>query len=107
MKLIIAIVSNDDAHDVQKSLIKANLFATRLSTTGSFLRANNSTFLIGVNNEKVPEVLDLIEKNSKRRTTIVPNTVINEFGALKKTPVEVEVGGATVFVVNVDQFIKI
>lgn len=66
MKMIIAIVSNDDANRVQKALVEEKLFATRLATTGGFLRARNSTFLIGVNDEKVPQVLEIIEAHSKR-----------------------------------------
>lgn len=107
MKMIIAIVSNDDANKVQKALVEHKFFATRLATTGGFLRARNSTFLIGVNDEKVPEVLEIIESHSKKRTKMVPNTIINEFGTYSALPIEVEIGGATVFVLNVDQFIKI
>ena len=66
MKMIIAIVSNDDANRVQKALVEEKLFATRLATTGGFLRARNSTFLIGVNDERVPEVLEIIEAHSKK-----------------------------------------
>lgn len=107
MKMIIAIVSNDDANKVQKGLVKEKFFATRLATKGNFLREGNQTFLIGVNDEKVPEVLDIIEKYSKTRNKIVPNTIVNEFGAFSALPMEVSVGGATVFILNVDQFIKL
>lgn len=107
MKLILAIVSNDDASKVQKGLVKEKFFATRLATKGNFLREGNATFIIGVNDEKVPEVLDIIEKFSKRRSKIVPNTIVNEFGAFSSLPIEVSVGGATVFILNVDQFIKL
>lgn len=108
MKLIVAIVSNDDANKVQKGLVNENFFATRLSTKGGFLREGNATFLIGVNDEKVPEALDIIEKYSKTRNKIVPNAIVNEFSAFSAhLPIEVSVGGATVFILNVDQFIKI
>ncbi|MCF7932161.1 MAG: cyclic-di-AMP receptor [Acholeplasmataceae bacterium] len=107
MKLIIAIVSNDDANKVQKALVKDKFFSTRLSTTGGFLRAGNVTFLIGVNDEKVAQALEVIEAHSKKRTKLVPNTIVNEFGAFSALPIEVEVGGATVFIITVDQFVKI
>lgn len=107
MKLIIAIVSNDDAGKVQKALVEEKLFTTRLATTGGFLRAKNVTFLIGVNDEKVPIVMDIIETNSKKRKKMVPNTIINEFGSFTAMPVEVEIGGATVFVCPIEQFTKI
>lgn len=107
MKLIIAIVNKDDANKVQKGLVENRFFATKLTTAGTFLRSGNATFLIGVNDEKVQEALEVIEKFSKKRTKLVPNTIVNEFGSFSSLPLEVEVGGATVFVVNVDQFLKI
>jgi len=108
MKLVIAIVtSEDDASKVQKALVKDRFFATRLKAKGNFLREGSATFLIGVNDEKVPEVLDIIEQNSRRRTKIVPNTIVNEFGAFSSLPIEVSVGGATVFILNVEQFAKL
>lgn len=107
MKLVIAIVNKDDEKKVQKALVENRFFATKLSTAGTFLRAGNATFLIGVNDEKVQDIIDIIEKHSKKRTKLVPNTIVNEFGSFSSLPLEVEVGGATVFIVNVDQFIKI
>ena len=107
MKLVIAIVTSEDASKVQKALVKERFFATRLTTKGNFLREGNATFLIGVNDEKVPEVLDIIEQNSRRRTKIVPNTIVNEFGAFSSLPIEVSVGGATVFILSVEQFAKL
>lgn len=107
MKLVVAVVSNDDANKVQKALVEEKFFTTKLATTGGFLRSKNVTFLIGVNDEKVSRVMDIIEFNSKKRTKMVPNTIINEFGSFTALPVEVEIGGATVFVVPIEQFLKI
>lgn len=107
MKLIIAIVSNDDANKVQKALVNERFFITKLATQGGFLKAKNVTFMIGVNDEKVVNVLDIIEANSKKRQKLVPNTIVNEFGSFSAMPIEVEVGGATVFVLPTDQFVKI
>jgi len=107
MKLIVAIISSDDANKVQKALVKEKFFSTRLTTTGGFLRTGNVTFMIGTNDEKIPRVLEIIEKHSKKRSKLVPNTIVNEFGSFTALPIEVEIGGATVFVLNVDQFIKI
>ncbi len=107
MKLVIAIVSKEDEAKVQKALVKNRFFATRLATKGGFLKEGNVTFLIGINDERVPEVLDIIEQYSKRRSKIVPNTIVNEFGSFSSLPIEVSVGGATVFIVNVEQFVKL
>lgn len=107
MKLIVAIVNKDDEKKVQKALVENRFFATKLTTAGTFLRSGNATFLIGVNDEKVQDLLDVIEKHSKKRSKLVPNTIVNEFGSFSSLPLEVEVGGATIFVLNVDQFLKI
>ena len=107
MKMIVAIVSSDDANNVQKALIQAHYQATKLATTGGFLMKGNTTFLIGAEDENVKPIIDVIGNHSKKRKKIIPNSVINEFGMLATSPVEVTVGGATVFVVNVEQFHKL
>ncbi|MDL2292113.1 cyclic-di-AMP receptor [Acholeplasma sp. OttesenSCG-928-E16] len=107
MKLIVAIISYQDANRVQKELIKEKFTATRLATTGGFLRARNATFLLGVNDDKVPDVLDIIERGSKTRVKVVPNTIISEYGSVSTLPTQVQVGGATIFVITVDQFLKV
>ena len=107
MKMIIAVVSSDDAGTVQKALIKEHFQATKLSTTGGFLMKGNTTFLIGAQDEKVDEIIKIIGAHSKQRKKVIPNSVINEFGMLATSPIEVTVGGATVFVLNVEQFVKL
>lgn len=107
MKMIIAVVSSDDASSVQKGLIKEHYQATKLSTTGGFLMKGNTTFLIGAQDDKVEDIIKIIGAHSKQRKKIIPNSVINEFGMLATSPVEITVGGATVFVLNVEQFAKL
>ncbi len=106
MKLVIAIVSNDDTSAVTSTLTEHGYFITRLSTTGGFLRAGNTTLLIGTDEEKVPEVIELIKSESSRRTEIVPATATFDINHYSAYPVEVQVGGATIFVVDVEQFVK-
>lgn len=107
MKLVLAIVSNDDSSKVLKGLVKENFFVTKLATTGGFLMTGNTTFLIGTNDEKVPRIIEIIEEHSKTRTKLVPNSIVSEFGMFTSLPVEVQVGGATIFVINVEQFLKL
>lgn len=107
MKLILAIVSNEDANKVSKALIKQNFFTTKLATQGGFLSRKNTTFLIGTNDEKVIDVIEIIEAHSKTRSSTVPSTIANEFGMFSTMPVEVKIGGATIFILNVDQFVKV
>ena len=68
MKLIIAIISNDDSYDVLSELTKAGFDATKLSTTGGFLSAGNVTLLIGVEDSRVDDVMEILRENCSRRT---------------------------------------
>jgi uncharacterized protein YaaQ len=79
---------------------------TKLATTGGFLQTGNTTFLVGTEEERVDEVIGIVERYSKRRTQIVPGTAFG-LGAPTAQPVEVTVGGATVFVVDVERFEKV
>ena len=106
MKLILAIVSNDDASDVSSALTKENFYVTRLATTGGFLRAGNTTIIVGTEDERVQQCIDIIGEQSKRRTEIVPSTASYDVGRYSSFPVEVEIGGATIFGLAVEKFIK-
>ncbi|HCC02588.1 MAG TPA: transcriptional regulator [Ruminococcaceae bacterium] len=107
MKLVFAIVGNDDAPLVNSSLTKAGFQVTKLATTGGFLRAGNTTFIIGTDDEKVDQVLNLLRKQCSRRTQMIPNTATMDGAMYSSYPIEVTVGGATVFVLNVDRFEKL
>ena len=107
MKLILAIVSNDDSSAVSAALTKGGFSVTRLATTGGFLRAGNTTIIGGCEDEKVDKAIELIGSESKRRTEIVPSTASYDIGRYASFPVEVQVGGATIFVMDVEQFIKL
>ena len=107
MKLIFAIVSNDDSSRVSKELTKNRFSVTRLATTGGFLMAGNTTFLIGTDDDKVDEVISIIGKHSKIRTQMVPSYASYGVGMYTSFPVEVQVGGATIFVTNIERFEKL
>ena len=107
MKLILAIVSNDDSSSVSSALTKNNFSVTRLATTGGFLRAGNTTIIVGTEDDKVEKAIEVIGNESKRRTEIVPSTASYDIGRYASFPVEVQVGGATIFVSDVEQFYKL
>lgn|SRR5690554_2687307 len=107
MKLVMAIVSNDDSTSVSASLTKENYSVTRLATTGGFLRSGNTTIIVGTEDDNVEKVIEIIGSESKRRTEIVPSTASYDIGRYAAFPVEVQVGGATIFVIDVEQFIKV
>ena len=104
MKLIVAIINNDDANAVTSNLTKAGYSATKLNTSGGFLRAGNITLLIGVEKSKVDDVINIIGEYSSQRKKITPvNTTYIGESMLSSMPVEVTVGGATIFVLDVEQ----
>ena len=107
MKLIIAIVQDEDSSRLVGQLMNDGFGVTKLATTGGFLRAGNTTILTGVEKEKLDEALKIIEDNSKARTqyATLPSSVGAMHGFIL-APIEVKVGGATVFVLDVEQFYK-
>ena len=107
MKLILAIVSNDDSGAVSSALTREGFSVTKLATTGGFLMAGNTTFISGVEDEKVDAVIGIIAKYSSRRTQIVPSASTMDGGMYTSVPIEVTVGGATIFVLDVDRFEKV
>ena len=106
MKLILAIVSNEDSPTLSSELNKAKFSVTRLATTGGFLKAGNTTLIIGTEDDKVNDVLKIIKEESRQRTENIPSTASYDIGRYAAFPVEVQVGGATVFVIDVEQFVK-
>jgi len=106
MKMILAVIDKDDTHGVMQHLVKSGYSITTLSTSGGFLRSGNSTILVGVDDEKTQDVISIIKEHSKSRKRQIPLMPSSEMGSLSSMPVEVLVGGATVFVLNVEHFEK-
>lgn len=104
MKLILAIVNNDDAYSVSSGLSNEGFVVTKISSTGGFLMSGNSTFLIGVDDDRVGRATEIISEHCEKREQVVPSGVAKGVGA-SGAPVrntKVLVGGATVFVLNVE-----
>lgn len=110
MKLIIAIVQDEDSSKLLSRLMQGGYGVTKLATTGGFLKAGNTTLLLGVEEDRVDGAIHIIESVCKSRKQITPATTAvtglthGEFAAY---PVEVTIGGATLFVLTVDQFLKV
>ena len=109
MKLVLAIVQDDDALDLIEELNDKGFRVTKLATTGGFLKSGNTTLMIGVEIDKVDIVINIIEEVCKRRKQVVSTQpgLSGESVMYMPFPLEVEVGGATVFVIDVDKFVKI
>ncbi len=109
MKLIFAIVNNDDAHYVSSALTQNGFQTTKLASTGGFLMSGNTTFLVCAEEDRVDEIIKIITEHSKRRKQYVPSaqsyeTNTNSYASF---PVEVSIGGATIFVTDIERFEKV
>ena len=107
MKLIFSIVNNDDSHAVSSALTQNGFQATKLASTGGFLMAGNTTFMICSEDDMVDKVIEIISKHSHRRQQFVPSSASYGQSNYTSFPVEVSVGGATIFVTNVERFEKV
>lgn len=109
MKLILAIVHDEDGNKVMSELNEQGFSVTKLATTGGFLKAGNMTLLVGTSEQNVPTVIDIIKRKSQTRKQVVSTPVLMSGLGSSCTPypVEVEVGGATIFVVDVERFEKV
>jgi len=105
VKLVVAVVHNEDAGALVDSLLEREHRATRLHSSGGFLKQSNATILVGIDDDRVEEVLDIIRANCTSRTQVVnPMPPIMEPGEFfMPYPLEVEVGGATVFVLPIER----
>lgn len=107
MKLVLAVINHDDANAVTRSLARSGFSSTKLATTGGFLMSGNMTILVGVEEEHVQAVIDIIREHSHSRKQMIPATTEMGYGNYPSMPVEVAVGGATIFVVDVERFERV
>ncbi len=108
MKLIVCIVQDQDTHPLIEDLTESNFRVTKLASTGGFLKSGNTTLLIGIKAEEKERVFEIIEKNCKTRkvtTPLIPVSIPGE--TYIPQPIDVKVGGATIFMLDVERHIKI
>ncbi len=109
MKLVVAIIQSEDASGLLTQLSSRGYRATRIKTAGGFLREANATILIGVEASEVETVVHTIRENcTTRQQQITAIPAVMEPGEFfLPYPVEVEVGGATIFVIDVERFERV
>lgn len=110
MKMIVTVVQGKDAGTLTDKLVAKRYGVTRINTSGGFLRESNATFLIGVDDDKVDDVINIIRATCKTRTRYLnPLPPMSEPGGeiYMPNPVEVQVGGATIFVLTVDKYLRL
>jgi uncharacterized protein YaaQ len=106
MKLVITVIHDRDKQKISESLLRSNFKFTKLASTGGFLREGNVTFLIGVEEKRVDELMNVIKDSCKAReqyANFIPPDA-GPIGVFMPSPVKVLVGGAVSFVVDVDRF---
>ena len=99
--MITAIVNRKDSDSVCDALTKGGFLFTKIATSGGFLKKGNVTLLIGTDIDRVNDAVDIIRDNSARRTE-APS-----FLRMNAEQNKVLVGGATIFVTDVEYFEKI
>jgi len=109
MRLVIAMVQDQDVNRLLGVLTEHSYYATKLASTGGFLRLGNTTLLIGIEDDQVREVVDLIKETCHSRKQLMTPlaSVGRSMNNYIPEPVEISVGGATVFVVDVLEFSKV
>jgi uncharacterized protein YaaQ len=108
MKMIIAVIQDKDSQRLLNKLVENNFRATKLATTGGFLKSGNTTFMIGTEDIRVDKCLQIIKESCQSRQQLV--APVSPMGGNADSyvpyPVEIEVGGATVFVLPIENFLQ-
>ena len=111
MKLVYAIVHDEDSERATRKLNEKKFSVTKLSSTGGFLKRGNTTLMIGTEDETVPEVIEIVKEECAKRQQIEVQAPYMGSGApvsnYSFVPITVEAGGATIFVINVEEFHKV
>lgn len=111
MKLMITIVNDHDANQLEKAFVENDIGVTKLASSGGFLRKGNVTFISGVDDKHVEGAIEVIKKNCSTREELMisPSTSSLDYSVELgfNEPRKIIVGGGIVFVIDVDQFIKV
>lgn len=109
MKLVLAVVQDDDSGELVERLVKNKFSATKLASTGGFLKEGNTTLMVGVPVEQVEEVIGIIKEvcRSRKQTFTTPIPPTGSASVFIPYPIDVMVGGATIFVLDIDRFEKV
>ena len=109
MKLVLAVIQDADAASLMRALSENAFEVTKLASTGGFLREGNTTLMIGVQDDRLADLKRLVGQTARSRTRLVtPGVPMGEQGeGLVSEPIEVPVGGAVMFVLGVDEFVRV
>ena len=105
MKLVVAIIQDRDTETAIEALTKRKFPVTRIATSGGFVRQGNTTLLLGVDEAQVKPIADLLREVCHRRRMFMPMASgITDTAYGLHNQIEVEIGGATIFIFDVERF---
>ncbi len=103
MKLIITVVDNQDVDKLVTALTDQHYGVTRINSTGGLLSPGSSTLLIGLDDEQVQPVMEVITRIASPHPGFFPD-VHTPPSILPTTFMEVMVGGFRSFVLDIESF---
>ncbi len=107
MKMVFLVVQDDDVQKLIKDLVKNDFRVTKLPSTGGFLKRGSTTVFLGIEDHDIARLKEIISKNCKMRTEVMPSIPVISQGILTTSePIEINVGGAVMFVVNLEELAK-
>ncbi len=108
MKLIISIIQQEDMRELLDQLLSKGFKVTKLKSIGGFLEVSNVVLLMAVDEEKVDECLAIIKEHAHSRDRYVETLPFNLIEGISgfSLPVKVTVGGAQVFILDIEKNIK-
>ncbi len=109
MKLVFAIVHDEDSGKVMEELNERGFGVTKLSSTGGFLKSGNTTLVVGVEEQSLDKVIEIIKDNCESRKQVIDSSLLpgSMNGSYMPYPIEIPVGGATIFVTAVERYEKL
>lgn len=107
MKLMLIIINNDDVQNVTRALIKEKYYVTKLSSTGGLLHSGNTTLLVGVEDSKVDMVIEIVSTYAKTRKKKISTGEPADLNYFTFLPGSIKISGATIFVLNVEEYHKL
>jgi len=102
-RLMAAVIQDQDMENALGALTKLGIPTTRLPSTGGFFGRNNATLLIGLEKGQEASVVKALEKSCNRRIEYLASPIEGFPGGLAE-PIQITIGGATIFVFEVERF---
>lgn len=106
MKLLVAITDKSDAEEALDALLAEDVGVTRIDSTDGFLHEGKAILLIGVEEDRTASALDILREHCRSRMTQMqlPASLLHGETRVVGEPIQVKVGGALAFFLNIDHF---